>query len=191
MLSICAHLAHNVFMILLIQVCYLRQANLVATILILILFQVVSSTSHHVGRPAMSAVCDSIASHAHQVRRLVGSVATQVGSRLNVIATSVGDSWHYAFTHVLSILRVVLWLLSIDERHPIDVIVLVVRVLVSTHNQLLFGSFQTNWPYRLGTLAGYVDVGHVLVGAATRLRRDVVLMTLLAPESDRITQLTC
>jgi len=62
-------------------------------------------------------------------------------------------------------------------------------VLVTPHDQLLFGFLQADGAKRLGTLTRYVDVRHVLVRATSRLRRYVVL-ALCAAETHRMAQLT-
>ena len=113
----------------------------------------------------MPTVGHSISRHTHQVWRLVGTVTTQVRSRLDVVATSVASSniLKHTITHVLSILGVVLWLLTVDQCHSVYIIILMVGVLISSHDELFLSSFEADWTYWLDTLAGDVDVCHVLV----------------------------
>ena len=73
----------------------------------------------------------SIIIHAHQVRRIVGPVPAVVR---HVVASLI---LHLCIliSYVLSVMRVVLRvLLTINERHTIDVIVLVIVVFVSSHD---------------------------------------------------------
>jgi hypothetical protein len=131
------HLPHDVVIVLVFVVCYLGETNLVPTILILILLQIVSSTPDHVRRASMPAVGHAVPGHAHQVRRLVRAVA-QVGPGLDVVATAGRHALHDAVADVLAVLRVVLRLLAVDQRHSIDIVILVVGMLVTPHDQLLF-----------------------------------------------------
>lgn len=135
----------------------------------------------------MPAAGHAVAGHAHEVRGLVGAVA-QVAARLDVVAAPGRHSLHDAIAYVLSILRIVLRLLAVDQCHPVDVVVLVVGVLVTPHYQLLFSFLQTDWSKRLGTLTRDINVGHVLIGASSGLRRDVVL-ALRAGQAHGVTQL--
>ena len=67
--------------------------------------------------------------------------------------------------YILSIVRIaVLWcLLSVNEGDTVDVLILmVVLVVVSSSDQLLFRSLQSHWSYRLGTIVGYIDVSKIL-----------------------------
>ena len=71
-------------------------------------------------------------------------------------------------SYVLSVMRVVLRvLLTINERHTIDVIVLVIVVFVSSHDQVLLSSLQAHSSHWLGSIAGYVDVCHVVILVAS------------------------
>ena len=168
-------------MILLVEICYFWEAYLIPTVLILVLLQVVPAAPQHIGCTTMPTVCHSISSHAHQVWRLVGTVSTQVRSRLDVVAPSVASSniLKHTLSHVLSILGVVLWLLTIYQCHSIDIIILMIGVLISSHDELFLSSFEADWTYWLGTLARDVDVCHVLVWATSGLWWDVVLSLLV------------
>ena len=53
---------------------------------------------------------------------------------VNVVSASVGNSWYYAFAHVLPVLRVILRLLSIYQRNSIYIVVLVISMLISSHD---------------------------------------------------------
>lgn len=54
-------------------------------------------------------------------------------------------------------------LLSVDQGHPVDVVVLVmVSVFISAHDEFLFGSLEPDRPNRLVAFGRDVDVGHVL-----------------------------
>lgn len=65
-------------------------------------------------------------------------------------------------------------LLAVDERDAIHIIVLiVVCILVSTHDELLLGALQADRTNRFITLLRNVDVCHVLASAAAA----ILLMT--------------
>ena len=66
--------------------------------------------------------------------------------------------------YILSIMGTVLGcLLSINEGHSVNVLILmVVLVVVSSSDQLLFCSLQSHWSYWLGTIVRYVDVSKIL-----------------------------
>jgi len=66
--------------------------------------------------------------------------------------------------HVLPIMWVVLGLLlSIDESHPVDVVILMMIVLVSPHYQLLLCPLESDWSYRLCSITRDIDVSHILI----------------------------
>lgn len=68
------------------------------------------------------------------------------------------------FTYILSIMTVVLRvLLSVNESHSVDVVILVVVMLVSPHDQFLFSPFQPNRSHWFGTITRDINVCHVLV----------------------------
>ena len=68
LLRVGAHLTHNVIVVLLVQVRNLGQSDLVATVLVLILFQVVPSPSDDVSSVLMPAVGHAVSGHTHKIR---------------------------------------------------------------------------------------------------------------------------
>ena len=71
---------------------------------------------------------------------------------------------HVVVSDIGAIIRIVQWmLLAIDQCHAVDVVVLVVvGVLVATHDQLLLCSLQTDRAHWLVALGASVDIRHVL-----------------------------
>lgn len=58
---------------------------------------------------------------------------------------------------------VLVLLLSVNQRHSIYIIILVMVVLVSSHDQLLLCSLQADRSDGLGTVARDIDISHVLI----------------------------
>ena len=55
-------------------------------------------------------------------------------------------------------------LLPVYKSHPIDVIILImIRILVPAHDELLLNPLQTNGPHRLGSITRDVHISHVLI----------------------------
>ena len=84
-------------------------------------------------------------------------------SRLYVVANARWHSLNDAVTNVLPILRVILGLLPVYQSHSIYIVVLVVGVLVPSHNEVLLGLLESYGAHWLGSFAGNVHVRHVLV----------------------------
>ena len=58
---------------------------------------------------------------------------------------------------------VLMLLLPVNQGHSIYVVILVMIVLVSSHDQLLLCSLQPNWSHGFGTITRDVDISHVLI----------------------------
>ena len=81
------------------------------------------------------------------------AVATaQVGSRLNIVSNSCWYTLHDTVANIMSILRIVLRLLAVDQCNSIDVIILMVCILISTHDKVFFCLFEADWANGFGTL---------------------------------------
>ena len=103
----------------------------------------------------------SIVGHTHQVRRVVRSISTLVR---NIVASLILHV-RILFSHVISVMGIVLrMLLTINECYPVDVVILMMVILVSSHNQFFFSSFQPYRTYRFRTITWDIHVRHVLVG---------------------------
>lgn len=92
----------------------------------------------------MSSLGEVLVAHAHQIGRLVGSIANAL-ARLNVVPSSwvagVAVSTR-PIVEVLSIVRVVLRvLLAVDQRNSVYIVILmVISILVSSHYKFFFGT---------------------------------------------------
>ena len=145
-------------MVLLVEIRDLGQSYLVTAVLILEFVKIIFRTANDIHSIiAMSRVTNHIIStNAHKIRTLI--VTTLVSSPL---------IWHktrrlmVCITYI-SIMRGILRvLLSVHQRHPIDIIMMM--LLVPPHDQLLLCSLEPNRPHWLCTIARDVDIGHVLL----------------------------
>lgn len=140
----------------------------------------------------MPTTSDAFTCHTHQVRGLIRSIAAQIGSWLDIISSSVSsNSLYYALSHVLSILWVVCRLLAVDQCYSIDIVILMVCVFVSAHDEFLFCSLEADGSDWLWTFTRYVHISHVLICHSSRLRWDVILSALLTATNNWIAELTC
>ena len=91
----------------------------------------------------------SIIRHTHQVRRVVRSISTLVR---NIVASLILHV-RILFSHVVSVVGIVLrMLLTINQCNSVDVVILMMVILVSSHNQFFFSSFQPYGTYRFRTI---------------------------------------
>lgn len=66
--------------------------------------------------------------------------------------------------NVLTVMRVVMrLLLPINESHSVHIIILMMIILVSSHDQLFLRSFQTDGTHRLSPIARNIDISHILI----------------------------
>lgn len=116
----------------------------------------------------MPAVGEAVTAHANEVwrlvrRRSIAVAATKIRTRLDVVADASGHALHYTIANVLPILRVILRLLTVNERNSIDIVILMICILITSHDQIFLCFFQTDWTYGLGALARDIDISHVLI----------------------------
>lgn len=128
----------------------------------------------------MPTVGQAITTHTDKVRRLirrrpVAIAASEIRTRLDVVANTRRHSLYDAVANVLAILRVVLGLLTVDQCNSIDVVILMVGVLITSHYQVFLCFFQPDGAQRLGALTRYIDISHILIRATSRLRRYLIL----------------
>ena len=98
--------------------------------------------------------------HTHQVWRIIRPVSAVVW---NVVPSLI---LHVCilFSHVLSIVWVVLrMLLTVNQGHTIYIVVLVIVIFVSSHDQVLFCSLEANTTYHLSSFACNIDICHIIV----------------------------
>lgn len=90
-------------------------------------------------------------------------VASSLPTSSTVAGRHLRSTHWIVVAHVLTIVRIcMLVLLTVDQGHPVDAVILVVGVLVSTHDQFLLGSLQTDRTHSFGAVTGNVYVRHVL-----------------------------
>ena len=118
----------------------------------------------------------------------MAAATAQVRARLNIVSNSCWYTLHDTVANVMSILRIVLRLLAVDQCNSIDIIILMVCMLISSHYEIFFRLFQANRAYRLGTFTRNINVGHILIRATTRLWWNLILPGRLA-NCNRIAQL--
>ena len=102
----------------------------------------------------------SIICHTYEIWWIVGSISTLMR---NIVASLI---LHVCilFPNVLSVMRIVLrMLLTINQCNSIDVVILMIIIFVSSHNQFLFCSFYSNRSNRLGTITWGIYIGHILI----------------------------
>ena len=156
--SISLHLTHYVVMVLFIQISYFGETNLIARILVLKLIQVVLAPSYNV--IGIIGAISGISTHAivantDEIGGGIGAISLVLR---HVVSSLVGR------IHVLPIMRVVLGLLlSVDESHSVDVVILMMIVLVSPHDELLLCPLQPDWSHRLSSITRDIDVSHILI----------------------------
>ena len=141
----------------------------------------------------MPAICETVTTHTDEVWRLVWrwsiAVTAEVRTRLNVVPDT---SWHLlndAIANVLPILWVILWLLTINERNSIDIVILMISIFITSHDQVFLCLFQadgTNW---LSAFTRYIDICHILVRATSWLWR-YMIMSRCSADTYWITQFT-
>ena len=92
MLGITPHLVHNIVVVQPILISQLWQANLIATVAVLHVFKIVLASTHHTDSVVRIArIREAVTSHGHKIRRLIGTVASQVRARRDVVtATTAG-----------------------------------------------------------------------------------------------------
>ena len=145
-------------MVLFIQISYFGETNLIARILVLKLIQVVLAPSYNV--IGIIGAISGISTHA------IVANTDEIGGGIGAISLVL---WHVVSSlvgriHVLPIMRVVLGLLlSVDESHSVDVVILMMIVLVSPHDELLLCPLQPDWSHRLSSITRDIDVSHILI----------------------------
>jgi hypothetical protein len=133
LVSVPAHLLDVVLVVEPVLVREFRQAHLVTAILVLYLLKVVLTSSDNMG----SIVCISMVSHAVDGDHILVIVVLIAIVRLQVVRTTVAHNESRLSADVAApVLRGIDGvLLSIDQGHPVDVVVLVVvSVFISAHN---------------------------------------------------------
>lgn len=188
-----SHLSQHVFIVLVFVIRDFWQSYLVSAILVFVFFQIVSASSDNISSTWVPTIVETVTSETDEVWWLIRwwSIAiatTKIRSRLNIVTNASRNTINDSITYILAILRVVLRLLTINQRNSIDVVILMVCILITPHDQILFSFFESNRAYWLGTLARNIDIRHILIRATSRLGR-YLIMPRCSTNTNRIAQL--